>query len=49
MLSRMRCVTCLWVLLSFATAALASGATDVLTMTTGERLVGEIKKLEKTC
>jgi len=47
MLSRMRCVACLWVLLLFATSAVASGATDVVTMITGERLVGEIKKLEK--
>ena len=47
MLSRTRCVTCLWVLLFLARAAVASGATDVVTMTTGERLVGEIKKLEK--
>ena len=47
MRSRMRCMSCLWVLLLLATAAVASGATDVVTMTTGERLVGEIKKLEK--
>jgi len=40
-------MSCLWVLLLLATAAVASGATDVVTMTTGERLVGEIKKLEK--
>jgi putative salt-induced outer membrane protein YdiY len=47
MRSRMRCVTCAWVVLLFATAAVASGAKDVVTMTTGERLVGEIKKVEK--
>ena len=40
-------MSCLWVLLFLARAAVASGATDVVTMTTGERLVGEIKKLEK--
>jgi putative salt-induced outer membrane protein YdiY len=43
----MRCVTSLWVLLILITAASASAATDVVTMITGERIVGEIKKVEK--
>ncbi len=47
MLSRVRCVTFLWVLLLLTTAAVASAATDVVTMITGEKLVGEIKKVEK--
>jgi putative salt-induced outer membrane protein YdiY len=47
MLSRMRCATFLWMLLILITAAGASAATDVVTMVTGERIVGEIKKVEK--
>src|SRR4249920_1208847 len=47
MLTRMRRVTFLWVLLILIAAARASAATDVVTMITGERIVGEIKKAEK--
>ena len=47
MLPRIRCVTSLWGLLILLAAARASAATDVVTMVTGERIVGEIKKVEK--
>ena len=47
MLSKMRCLTSLWVLLILVSAAAASAATDVVTMITGEKIVGEIKKVEK--
>ena len=47
MLSRMRCGTLLAVLLLFTTAAVASAQNDVVTTITGEKLVGEIKKVEK--
>src|SRR4249920_1048186 len=47
MLSKMRYLTSLWVLLILIAAARASAATDVVTMITGERIVGEIKKVEK--
>jgi putative salt-induced outer membrane protein YdiY len=47
MLSKMRCLTSLWVLLILVTAAAASAATDVVTTLTGEKIVGEIKKVEK--
>ena len=47
MLSKMRCLTSLWVLLILAAAATASAATDVVVMITGEKIVGEIKKVEK--
>ena len=47
MLSKMRCLTSLWVLLILGAAATASAATDVVVMITGEKIVGEIKKVEK--
>src|SRR6478672_9084406 len=47
MLSKMRCLTSLWVLLILVTAAAASAATDVVTTLTGVKIVGEIKKVEK--
>src|SRR6476619_7172450 len=43
----MRWLTSLCVLLILTTAAAASAATDVVTMITGEKIVGEIKKVEK--
>lgn len=43
----MRCVTSLWVLLILLAAARARAATDVVTTLSGERIVGEIKKVEK--
>jgi len=46
-MSKMRYVTFLWVLLVLVTAATASAATDAVTMITGEKIVGEIKKVEK--
>ncbi len=45
--SKVRCVTSLWVLLILVTAARATAATDVVTTLSGERIVGEIKKVEK--
>jgi hypothetical protein len=49
MLTRMRRVTFLWVLLILIAAARASAATDVVTMITGERIVGEIRRWKRTC
>jgi putative salt-induced outer membrane protein YdiY len=46
-MSRMRCAAPFLVLLILITAASASAATDVVTTLTGERIVGEIKKVEK--
>ena len=40
-------LTFLWVLLLLATATLASAQPDVVTTITGDKLVGEIKKVEK--
>ena len=47
MLSSIHRVCAFAILLLFITVAAASAQTDVVTTTTGERLVGEIKKLEK--
>jgi putative salt-induced outer membrane protein YdiY len=47
MLSKVRCVASLWVLLILIPAVNARAATDVVTTLTGERIVGEIKKVEK--
>ncbi len=47
MLSRARCVRFLWVLLLLVPAASARAATDVVTTLSGEKIVGEIKKVEK--
>ena len=40
-------VTALFISIFLATTAVASAATDVVTMVTGEKIVGEIKKVEK--
>ncbi len=47
MLSKARCVAFSSVVLLIATAGAASAATDVVTTLTGEKIVGEIKKVEK--
>jgi hypothetical protein len=48
MVSRVRRVAALWVFLFLATSAVASAAgTDVVTTLTGEKIVGEIVKVEK--
>ena len=48
MMSRVGRVAALWVFVVLATTAVASAAgTDVVTLTTGEKLVGEIVKVEK--
>ncbi len=47
MLSSIHRVCAFAILLLFITVAAASAQTDVVTTTTGEKLVGEIKKLEK--
>ena len=44
---KVRCVASLWVLLILIPAVNARAATDVVTTLTGERIVGEIKKVEK--
>ena len=47
MLSSIHRVCAFAILLLFITVAAASAQTDVVTTTTGEKLVGEIKKVEK--
>jgi hypothetical protein len=47
MLSKARCVAFSSVVLLVASAGVASAATDVVTTLTGEKIVGEIKKVEK--
>jgi len=47
MSSRLRRVAAMWVFLFLATSAVAAAATDVVTTITGEKIVGEIKKVEK--
>ena len=46
MFKRVR-VTASWIFIFLATTAVASAATDAVTTLTGERIVGEIKKVEK--
>ena len=47
MLPAMRRVTAYWILLLLTTASAAFAQTDTVTMATGEKIVGEIKKVEK--
>jgi len=47
MVSNLGRVAALWVFLILSTTAVAAAATDVVTTITGEKIVGEIKKVEK--
>jgi len=47
MLPAMRRVIACWILLLLATASAAFAQTDVVTMVTGEKIVGEIKNVQK--
>jgi len=47
MSSRLRRVAAMWVFLFLTTSAVEAAATDVVTTITGEKIVGEIKKVEK--